>query len=378
MNDSDPVVDIAKKLKQLRQRIGFSAREVSQRLIFLGHEVSHTSIINYEKGATQPSKQLLEALAELYKTPLDQLTQPTKEFSGVNYRCLKKVTKTRRRQYELEALNWSNAYLYIERIIETKPISDLLSDRFSTDATPSTAANNLRVELEFTSKKRDLPIPSVSDVLEQFGIYAIGLECEDSIDGFAASFEGRKFVIINTALPPDRVRLNLAHELAHHIYNDCVHKTELDSKETEDRAFEFASHFLIPDRTIIEAFSGMSMIRLVQYKEKFGISLAAMLFRAKRLNLLNDDTYTSIWKQFSKLGWRKREPGIVKKDMPTRLESLIDISINAKRTNLQDVAKMANTTPRQVNNRLLRTLGGSFGEDPPNEKIVEYDNTKYT
>lgn len=366
---------VGTNLKNLREKLGFSTREVAQRLTFHGHHVSHTTISNFERGKSIPDEALIEAFANTYKVPIENILKPKQEFEGVHYRALKEVSKTSKRQYELTALGLASTYLEIEKLINEEPLSKQKITPDLDTSSGKSASNSLREYLNISNKNVDLPIPSMIGALEAFGIYVIGLETNERIDGFAANLGSLKFIILNTNLSSDRIRLNAAHELGHHIFNDCSLSEETSEKELESRAFEFGSHFIIPDRTIKEAFKGMSMVRLVSYKEKYGISIAAMVYRAKQLNLIDDTTYTYIWKQFSKLGWRKKEPGNVKTDIPNRFETLIDIATQSKQMTLNEIARHTGSNKAYITTRLIQSLGGiqKNSSEQDETKIINYD-----
>ena len=57
----------------------------------------------------------------------------------------------------------------------------------------------------------------------------------------------------------------------------------------EAAAYEFACHLLIPESELRKAFDGRSAVRLLQAKEKFGISMAAMIYRDSHENHQRED-----------------------------------------------------------------------------------------
>ncbi len=84
------------------------------------------------------------------------------------------------------------------------------------------------------------------------------------IDGLAAKYDEEYVVVLNPTVSNDRGRLNAAHELAHILFGDCD-MTVRKSRRAERRAFDFASHFLLPNNQLKKAFIGKSMVRLVQF-----------------------------------------------------------------------------------------------------------------
>src|SRR5690606_3331482 len=122
-----------------------------------------------------------------------------------------------------------------------------------------------------------------------------------------------------------------------------------ESKEMEQKAFEFGSHLLLPNDQLKQAFTGKSMVRLVQFKERFGISLAAMIYRAEKLKFLTKGEAKSLWIEFSRRGWRSNEPGYVRPDRATRFEQLIEEACQSGSVSIKEVADLAGVRPSEIN-----------------------------
>ena len=209
-------------------------------------------------------------------------------------------------------------------------------------------------------------MPSVTDVLDRFGIRTIEHPTELRIDGLAAKFGGETAVVLNPAVPNDRSRLNAAHELAHIVYGDCDKEGVAETKESENRAFAFASVFLLPNAKLKEAFMGQSMVRLVQFKELYGISLAAMVYRAEKLRYITKNTAKKLWMEFSRRGWRTNEPGTVRPDRATRFEQLLDSALFERRISLREAAALAAVRPEEIRQRINSAMGL--------DKDIDYDD----
>ena len=76
---------------------------------------------------------------------------------------------------------------------------------------------------------------------------------------------------------------------------------------SENEAYRFASALLIHDDDFEAAMPTRSVLRdFVHLKSTWGISVAALVYRAHQLGYLDDRSYRSIQIQMSK--WRKTEP----------------------------------------------------------------------
>ena len=359
---------LGERLRAARETAGLSTRVAARRLQEAGFRVSHTTVANYELGKTLPSMALVQAFARTYERTVDWFLARSVLLTGVRYRCLKSVRVAEKKRFEGHALGWLQAYLYVEKLMLRQHAN--LRLRVRIDETPEQLATRIRKKYKLDT----FPIPSVIRLLENFGIRVIQIESEARIDGLAAWLGKIPVVALNSRLSNDRLRLNAAHELTHHFYDDCEAEGKLSEDEIERRAFECASHLLIPEKQLRQAFELKSMVRLVQYKERFGISLAAMIYRARRSNLLPKQLYERLWRDFSKLGWRKDEPGYVPPDRPIRMEALIDAALRENKTTYADIARIAGVDERSVRKRVFQAMGGSSNEyeDDSGPSIVNY------
>ena len=199
--------------------------------------------------------------------------------------------------------------------------------------------------------------------MEKFGIRVIENPTDLSIDGLAARYGQSYVVVLNSTVPSDRSRLNAGHELGHVLYGDCDND-DPTTKGLETRAFLFASHFLISSSQLKEAFEGKSMVRLIQFKERFGISLAAMVYRAEKHRFITKQEARSLWIAFAERNWRTREPGYVRPDRATRFEHSIQDAINNKRLSLREIADLCGVRPEAIRKRLDFAIGvGNAPED---------------
>jgi Zn-dependent peptidase ImmA (M78 family)/DNA-binding XRE family transcriptional regulator len=352
--------NLASKLKTARSLTGMSTRAVSAKLA-KRFAVSHATLANYESGRTVPPMDVLAALAELYERPLNWFLEGGKSLTGVQYRNLKsRVRMSDLHTFEANVQRWIDAYVALELRLGrslTKAVSVSFSSRDKL-LLPDELGRAVRRELNISE---DEPISSVVEVLERFGIRVLENPTDLRIDGLAAKYDGKYVVVLNPTVSNDRTRLNAAHELGHVLYGDCDSEEAAD-KATEQRAFEFASHLLLPNNQLKRAFEGQSMVRLVQFKERFGISLAAMVYRAEKLGFIPKSTAKMLWIEFARRGWKTNEPGTVRPDRATRFEQLIDEALASRKLSLKELADLAGVRPEAIRERLNYAMGlGSEG-----------------
>lgn len=135
------------------------------------------------------------------------------------------------------------------------------------------------------------PIPDLLHVVEDVAELAISvIELPDGVSGAYAHEEGQGFAFVNARDQVVRQRFSLAHELAHHVYEDTA---VIDSEEVvfgspkaprERRANTFAAEFLVPLQAVsawMEARrAGRVDLRLVvELASFFRVSAKAALIR---------------------------------------------------------------------------------------------------
>jgi Zn-dependent peptidase ImmA (M78 family) len=362
--------NIAGKLRAARRLSGLSTRAVADKLL-KRFPISHATIANYESAKTVPPMDILAALAWLYERPINWFLEGGLSLTGVRYRNLRsRVRISQLHQFEASVQRWLEAYVAIESRLKQslQRIVDLPKN--PSDLAPADLSRQIRHKVGIAE---DEPIPSVVEVLEKFGVRVLEESTPIRIDGLAALYGGEYVTVLNPTVSNDRGRLNAAHELAHVLFKDCE-KPAAESREQETRAFEFGSHLLMPNSQLKRAFSGKSMVRLVQFKERFGISLAAMVYRADKLGFITRAETKMLWIEFAKRGWRSREPGYVRPDRATRFEQLVEEALESHRMSLQEIANLAGVRTEDIRRRLNLAIGAldqncADDQEPPTIKL---------
>ena len=352
MKENKRYLELGLKLKNAREALGFSTRYISS-LLPKNLSISHVTLNNYEAGKHQVPIDILSALADIYKRPINWFLEKGPVLTGIHYRNKKsKIGIRELTQFEAIAQQWLGAYQRLDEEFN----SNLRKRSFgiTTNETGVQAATKVREYL----KLEDNPVPSVVEVMEEAGIRVIEMPIKLAIDAMAASLGKEDVVVLNSNVPNDRSRMNAAHELGHVLFRDCiVAKQELNHNFLEKRAFEFASYFLLTKKMLRNAFYGKSMVRLVKFKEQYGISLAAMIYRAADENILSKYEAKYLWIEFSKRGWRKEEPGYVKRDRATRFEQKLENAIHQKKLTWQQLSKITGVREDQLKQRLNQAIG---------------------
>jgi Zn-dependent peptidase ImmA (M78 family) len=111
-------------------------------------------------------------------------------------------------------------------------------------------------------------------------------------------------IILNSALPTDRKRLTLAHELGHLV----LHNQYMDA-DMEEQANQFAAEFLLPAHVIAPQLTNLTLGKLSDLKAEWGVSMQAIFERAYRMGKVSAEERQRFYRQMNSRGWKTREPG---------------------------------------------------------------------
>ena len=162
----------------------------------------------------------------------------------------------------------------------------------------------------------DGPISDIHLLMENHGIIVVHDEVGSAaMDGLSAwsVADNRAYIYVAIDKPSAvRSRFNVAHELAHLILHRHVNQTKLSTpeefKEIERQAHLFAAAFLLPAETFTAELPASTLNGFLSLKERWKVSVGAMIKRADVLGLVEDDYLLRLWKHYSARGWRKLEP----------------------------------------------------------------------
>lgn len=116
------------------------------------------------------------------------------------------------------------------------------------------------------------------------------------------------------AIPGDRERFTVAHELGHlSLHHDRrPPDTPAEATRYEKQAHRFAAAFLAPADAVLadlEELSGrVTLNTLAHLKQRWGLSIKAFVVRFRHLGVIDEAHARSLYKQISARGWTKAEP----------------------------------------------------------------------
>lgn len=200
------------------------------------------------------------------------------------------------------------------------------------------------------------PVPNATRALERLGIGVV-----DNLDGLDEESRGhtavsrpsqhndRPLIALVADVPGAVKRLTLLHEAGHLIFDRELPAPIRSSRSPEEkRAYRFAGAFLLPERVVRARVSqSLNLHGYLPIKADYGISVAAIIIRARDLDVITADRARSLQIQLSSQGWRHSEPVAVADEKPLLLGQALRQAYGPQAT--ARAAHVFGTAPRWIN-----------------------------
>lgn len=284
----------------------------------MGGVITKQALSKYELGKAKPSATVLNKLAAALGVKSAYLwCEPAINVEFIAYRKGSGLLKKDQAKVESLVGHVLEERVRLQELTQQHNGSDLPVKGFLIKKLEDAdrAAKEMRVKWDTGLD----PIASVVGVLEDHNVHVLEIEASEKFDGISAvAYDSdnniaASAVVTRRGVPGERQRLNLAHELGHIV---------LDSKNVDEEkaAFRFASAFLAPEEVVFrEVGNKRAFIQteeLLMLKQRFGMSIQALLYRLRDLNIITESYYKEWCITINRLGWRKREPGEILPEQP--------------------------------------------------------------
>lgn len=315
-----------------------ASRGITQRELATAIGMTPGNLSKLENGIQSASGEIIKSLCSVLDYPVSFFHQAVDvtDLSGFHYRRRLHIPK---REIEQAEANINIFRMNIEKLTRSIeiPKADYLQFDLSKEGSPAECAKQLRAYWK-TGKGR---IDNLPRLIEDNGILIVDMDFETKIDGLSfINGEGTPIVFISSAIPSDRYRLTLAHELGHLVMH--VGKELAEERNAEKEAFLFAAEFLMPEEDIKPSLENLSLDKLAELKPYWKTSMGALLKRAHVLELLTDNQHHYLWKQMGSQGYRSREPEELDfpKEYPSLIRELIDLHLRELMYSEKDLAEL--------------------------------------
>lgn len=298
------------RLKIARQLAGLRKSQLAERI-----GKSATAVAAWEAGTKRPTAANVAQLAiGLSVEPGFFAARPVELSSGTSvphFRSLRSTSQLARDQasaYGLLAVDIAAAF---ERYVEFPEINVPSLPVDPSSGNPEDAADLVRERWDLGTG----PVGHLVRLLENHGVLVVFSAPQTSaVDAYSFECSLRPVVVLNPVKRDYyRQRFDVAHELGHLVMHGDA---EPGGRVVEDQAHRFASQLLMPAAEIAEhlpaAMNNKTWLALARLKEQWGVSMQALLYRARQLGRLSDVSYRNAMVTLSGRGWRRDEPGLVK------------------------------------------------------------------
>jgi Zn-dependent peptidase ImmA (M78 family)/transcriptional regulator with XRE-family HTH domain len=174
----------------------------------------------------------------------------------------------------------------------------------------------------------DDPVLNATRALERFGIGVV-----DNLDHLDETARGhtavsrpshlndRPLVGLVAKVPGAVKRITALHEAGHLIFDRDLSGPVSGTRSPEEkRAYRFAGAFLLPEKVVRQRVSEtLNLHGYLPIKADYGISVGAIIMRARDLGVISAERARSLQIQLSSQGWRTNEPVPVANEEPLLL-----------------------------------------------------------
>ena len=278
---------------------------------------SRQTISMLENGKLMnPEFATVQKLSEKLEFPVTFFLEETKinlNESTTYFRSLLTTNKKYRVEQEEKIKFIAIVYNMLSEYLEFEKVN---LPQIPTNATPQEAANILRKYWGLGNR----PIENIVYLAESNGLIVTDFEtATGDVDAFShkiTSNDMETYLIgySKNKRTAARIHFDVAHEIGHILLHnwredlECIDKEEF--KEIELQAHSFASAFLLPEDEFRKDVSpyATNLAYYTELKKTWKVSIAAMIRRAKDLDIITADDYSRLMRNMQKQGIRKTEP----------------------------------------------------------------------
>jgi Zn-dependent peptidase ImmA (M78 family)/DNA-binding XRE family transcriptional regulator len=312
---------IPSKLRDARKVARLTQGELGEKI-----GVTRQSVSAYELGEKFPEPITFQKIAETLGQPVSFfINADAPLFGNSSARFYRKVgPDTSRRNDACGVLgDWFvRTAKYFDRFINYPEVSipqfepKLNSERYTFEE-----IDHIALEVRKAWGLGPGPISNVLALLEAKGIVVCRYEMQgENVEAFSFWNGARAFVFMASEKEAGvRLRYDLAHELGHLVLHRWVEQSEIENKailkEIEAEADKFAGAFLLPSTSFPNEIYTPRLDAFVPLKQRWKVSIQAMVYRCRDLDIIDADQALNLYKQISFRRWRKKKP----LDDPTKI-----------------------------------------------------------
>lgn len=273
-----------------------------------------------------PSSTVAIALADALDVSSSYLLSPSSvSLESVEFRKEASAKAKERAVVEADVLDHVDRYLQIEQILGLDDSSREEQDWTPYDVRTVEDAESAALSLRATWDLGNRPISDITELLEERGIKVFKLRLPSSVDGLTCDVRRTdgydlSVIVYSDEKSIERQRFTIAHELGHMVMGVLP---ELSEELVCNR---FAAAFLVPadelKREVGRHRLNFGFGELVEIKQKYGISAAALVTRMQELGIIRQKTSDDIFRGIGST-WKSKEPcPLSRSESPRRFRRL--------------------------------------------------------
>lgn len=316
--------------QRLKEALQFRGKKMTELADETG--ISKQSLSLYANAGNKPPFENVEKIARTLDFPVDFFTSEdlcTVSTGNTYFRSQASATKKSRNAQKIKLEYVSKMYEVILNYVNVPELNlpdttgiDIPEDIINVDS--EQAINEIEKLAMLIREFWDLgsgPIDNLQYALQSNGIIVTGFRNVDSdIDAFSQQIkiDGKTIYIIALAIgskPIERLRFDMAHELGHillHTWgedNEEISRDEFNAREKQ--ANMFASALLLPKKSFSKSVSAYptNIDYYFALKKKWKVSMQAMMYRARQLDIISANQFQYMMRIMSKNGYRLHESG---------------------------------------------------------------------
>lgn len=282
---------------------------------------NQSTISRYELGVIPVPEYHVDAISAALNYEREFFEQP-ELLVGLGgdflYRKRASVTAKAQRRVEAEA---NIRRIQISRLLRAASVPE----RFPFPVIPEECAGHPEMAAKETRRAFRLPtgpVRNLTRVVENAGAIVFTVDFGTNlIDGTNIRMPGLPpLLFLNHNVPGERHRFNIAHELGH-----AVMHFSMALGDAEDEANAFAQEFLMPRTEIRSDLRNLDLSAAMRLKRVWGVSMSALIRRAKDLKVISQDRYRRLNTQMGASNIRLQEPEPLPMEKPETFEGLLSL-----------------------------------------------------
>ncbi len=335
----------AHRLKSARLMAGLSMQELSD---LVEKKVSKQSISKYEKGVMKPDSELLIKFSKALNVKPDYFFRPFEiKLEKVDFRKKSSLSQKEINSINEKSRDFLERYIEIEQHlgINQKFDNPIKNIKINKPDDIEQAVLILRKEWKLGLN----PLSNIFEMLENKGFKIFEVKASKSFDGLS-SIVGNSIpiLVINEITDILRRRFTILHELGHILLQL---PKKCSKKETEHYCNYFAGSFLIPKQVLISELgikrNTVIIKELIEIKEYYGISLQALVYRARELGIISEQSAKRFWRFIKSSPEKQKEIGLGEyrgKEKSERFKQLLYRAYAEQIISQSKFAELLNTT----------------------------------